>query len=188
MYTAEEDASSPTVSTEALLITVAIDAVEERFIATCDITGAFLKADMDDFVLIVLRDKEIDALLQVNPKYEAYVKELKNGMRIIYLELIKAMYGCLKSARLFWDNLSNFLGKLGFTQNSYDLCVADKVIDGHQCTVAWHVNDLKISHKDEKVVLQIIKLLESEYGTMTVTTGDAHTYCGMDFIFKMNQL
>ena len=77
MYTAEEDVSSPTVSTEALLITAAIDAAEERFVATCDITGAFLKADMDEFVLIVLHNEEIDALIQANHKYKDYVKTLK---------------------------------------------------------------------------------------------------------------
>ena len=63
LYTAEEDASSPTLLTEALLITAAIDAAKQRSVATCDIIGAFLKAEMDDFVLIVLYDKEIDALI-----------------------------------------------------------------------------------------------------------------------------
>ena len=188
LYTAEEDASSPTVSTEALLLTAAIDAAERRFVATCDITGAFLKAYMDEFVLIVLYDEEIDALLQANPKYEKFVQVLENGRRVLYLELIKAMYGCLKSARLFWDHLSNHLSKMGFTQNQYDLCVANKIIEGKQCTVAWHVDDLKISHSDEKVVRQIIQQLEKEYGTMTVTTGKVHTYCGMDLIFDDGEL
>ena len=62
-YTAEEDASSPSVSTEALLLTAAIDAHERRFVATCDITGAFVKAEMDEFVLLILQGKEIDALV-----------------------------------------------------------------------------------------------------------------------------
>ena len=188
LYTAEEDASSPTVSTEALLLTAAIDAAEKRFVATCDITGAFLKAYMDEFVLIVLYDREIDALIQANPMYEEFVHILDNGRRVLYLELVKAMYGCLKSARLFWDHLSNFISKMGFTQNQYDLCVANKVIDGKQCTIAWHVDDLKISHVDEAVVRQVITDLEGEYGKMTVTTGKVHTYCGMDLIFDDGEL
>ena len=188
MYTAEEDASSPTVSTEALLITATIDAAKQRHVATCDITGAFLKADMDDFVLIALRDKEIDALVQANDKYQAYVKVLPNGKRVIYLELVKAMYGCLKSARLFWDHLSNHLSKMGFTQNNYDLCVANKTIDNNVCTIAWHVDDLKITHKDELVVQQVIKEIEKEYGEMSVTTGPVHSYCGMKLIFENKQV
>ena len=184
MYTAEEDASSPTVSTEALLLTAVIDAAERRSIATCDITGAFLKANMDKFVLIVLRNNEIDALIQANAKYEKFIKEINNGKRVLYLQLSKAMYGCLKSAQLFWKHLSTYLKKLGFVQNRYDLCVANKVINGETCTVAWHVDDLKISHKNPKIVSKIIHELEEEYGKMTVTTGDVHTYCRMTLIFK----
>ena len=66
------------------------------------------------------------------------------------------MYGCLKSARLFWDHLSNYLSKMGFKQNDYDLCVANKTVENEVCTVAWHVDDLKISHKDKKVVIDVI--------------------------------
>ena len=106
-YSAEEDASSPTVSTKALLLTAAIDAAESRFVATSDITGVFLKAKMDDFVLIASYDTEINAMIQANSKYTKYIKQLNNGKRVIYLQLLKAMYGCLKSARLFWDHLSS---------------------------------------------------------------------------------
>ena len=188
LYTAEEDASLPTVSTGALLLTATIDAAEECHVATCNITGAFLKADMDNFVLISLHDAEIDALVQANPKYEQFVHQQQDGKTVIYLELVKAMYGCLKSARLFWDHLSTHLSRMGFTQNNYDLCVANKMIDGHQCTIAWHVDDLKISHKSDAVVQKVIKQLEDEYGKMTVTTGKIHTYCGMDLIFENKSL
>ena len=41
---------------------------------------------------------------------------------------------------------------MGFEVNSYDPCVANKILNGSQCTVVWHVDDLKVSHKDEAVV------------------------------------
>ena len=40
----------------------------------------------------------------------------------------------------------------GFVLNPYDVCVANKEINGSQCTVIWHVDELKISHRDPKVV------------------------------------
>jgi hypothetical protein len=43
----KEDASSPTVSIEAVLLSSTIDAHEERDVATIDITGAFMQAEMD---------------------------------------------------------------------------------------------------------------------------------------------
>ena len=47
LYTKKEEASSPTVSIEALMISCMIDAEEGREVATIDIPGAFMQADMD---------------------------------------------------------------------------------------------------------------------------------------------
>ena len=65
---------------------------------------------------------------------------------------------------MFFENLSTFLvDELGFAKNEYDLCVANKVIDGKQCTVIWHVDDLKISHVDPKVVAWFLNKLQGRY-------------------------
>ena len=98
------------------------------------------------------------------------------------------MYGCLKSARIFWEHLGSFLYKLGFNQNQYDLCVVNQEIDGSTRTITWHVDDLKISHRSEAVVNDIIEALEKEYSKMTVTTGDRYTYCGMDLVYTNGEV
>ena len=41
------DVTSPTVSTDSVLITAAINVHEVHDVGICDITGAFLSADMD---------------------------------------------------------------------------------------------------------------------------------------------
>ena len=48
---------------------------------------------------------------------------------------------------------------MGFTLNSYDTCVANKVMNGKICTIIWHVDDLKISDVDLSVVTEIITAL-----------------------------
>ena len=35
--------------------------------------------------------------------------------------------------------------------NPYDACVANKIINGEQHTLTWHVDDVKASHVDTKV-------------------------------------
>lgn len=63
--------------------------------------------------------------------------------------------------------------------NPYDCCLANKVIDGHQCTIIWHVDDLKISHVDPDVVTGIIKKLNDTYGELqelTATRGKVHEF------------
>jgi hypothetical protein len=42
------DVSSPTVSTEATMITAVIEAKEGRDIATCDIPNAFVQAELKE--------------------------------------------------------------------------------------------------------------------------------------------
>ena len=53
----KSDGTAPTVTTDAVLITGVIEAHEKRDTATCDIPGAFLDADNDETVLMLLRGK-----------------------------------------------------------------------------------------------------------------------------------
>jgi hypothetical protein len=51
-----------------------------------------------------------------------------------------------------------------FVVNSYDHCVSNKVVNGSQCRIVWHVDDVKISHVDHSVVTDIIEKLSNEFG------------------------
>jgi hypothetical protein len=180
-YIPQEESTSPTVSTEALMITIAIDAHERRDVATCDVEGAYLHADMDELVVMVVEGNMVEYLVQANPeRYAPFVIYNRDGKKLLYVELLKALYGCVKSALLWFKLLSSTLMEMGFEINPYDQCVANKVINGKQCTICWYVDDLKISHVDKDVVTQVILDIERSYGKMTVTRGKKHTYVGMD--------
>jgi hypothetical protein len=45
-YMSKKETSSPTVATEALILTCVVDAIEEPDVATCNIPGAFMQSDM----------------------------------------------------------------------------------------------------------------------------------------------
>jgi hypothetical protein len=54
------------------------------------------------------------------------------------------------------------------------------VIHGKQFTVVWHVDDIKMSHEDEKEVPQLITWLKSIYGEdVRVSRGKVHDCLGM---------
>jgi hypothetical protein len=184
----KQETSSPTVATESLILSCVIDAIEERDVATCDIPGAFMQSDMNDKVVMKLEGVMAEVIIKIDPKkYEKYIVE-ENGKDVIYVILTKALYGTLQAALLFWQNLSTQLKKWGFEINPYDFCVANKIIDGKQCTIVWHVDDLKISHVDPKAVTTILDLLDARYGQeivggvrapITFTRGKKHDYLGM---------
>ena len=77
--TNKDDVSAPTVATEALLLTCLVDAMEERDVATVDIPGAFMQADMEgDDVHMKLEGKMVHLLAQIDPKlYRKYITDEK---------------------------------------------------------------------------------------------------------------
>ena len=171
---------APTVSTEGFMLSCAIDAKERRCTAACDVTGAYLNANMRDTVIIVLEGSMVDYMITANPDYAKYVYVDKNGKKKLYLQLAKALYGCIQSALLWWQTLYGTLYEQGFRLNPYDNCIANKVLDdGTQCTVCWYVDDLKISHAREEVVDEVITLIEKEYGKLQVQKGPRFEYLGM---------
>ena len=95
----------------------------------------------------------------------------------MYSEAKKTIYGILESSLLFWGKLSKSLGEMGYQRNENDWCVMNKIIDNKQCTILWHVDDLKTSHVDPAIISSIIADIDAEYGNismMTITWGKVH--------------
>jgi hypothetical protein len=176
------ETASPTVSTVALLLTIVVDAYEGRDVATCDVAGAYLKASMKDFVIIKFTGESVDIILKMQPSHAKFVT-YENGVKTLYARLKKALYGCVQSALLWYKLFHDTLQHLGFTINPYDPCVANCTINGSQCTIAWYVDDMKISHVDPNVVTEMIEKLESLFDKMTVTRGKEHNFLGMDITY-----
>ena len=176
----DESVASPTVSTEGLLSTFVIDAYEDRHVAVLDIPGAYLHTGMPDHKRVVmrLRGQFVDLMCEANPKYIEFVR-YERGQKVLYLQVLQAIYGCIESAMLWYKLFTDTLSKMGFKVNPYDKCVANKVIGGKQCTIVWYVDDVKISHCEESVVRNIIKQIENEFGDMKPTHGKVHDYLGM---------
>ena len=156
--------------------------MEDWHVVVADVTGAYLNADMDDFVLIRLSGDDIDMMCNANPAYEKFVTN-NNRRRTLFLQLKKALYGCVKSVLLWYHLFCDTLQDLGFTLNPYNPCVANANIKGSQCTIVWYVDDNKVSHKDQAVVNDLIQRIEAKFGHMAKTQGDEHEFLGMKLHF-----
>jgi hypothetical protein len=83
---------------------------------------------------------------------------------------------------LLWKDLSAKLVSWGYEINPCDWRVANKMVNGKQCTVLWHVEDLKLSHVDPAVVESLPDLLNGVCGKLSplvTTRGKTHGYLGM---------
>ena len=121
----------------------------------------------------------MDIMCEVNDEYTPTVI-YENGTKVLYMLTLRSIYGTIHAAMLWYNFYTEKLMDLGFKINPYDRCVANAMIHGKQCTIAWHVDDNKISHADEKVVTKIIRELEKHFGSFAVARGNRHSYLGMN--------
>ena len=73
------------------MLSLLIDAKESRDVATADVVGAFLLADMEDFVLVKIDGDTLNIMCKVNEKYAKLVS-IENGKEVLYLRLQKAIW------------------------------------------------------------------------------------------------
>ena len=187
LYKGKDETSSPTVFIESLFLSIMINGYEHRKVMTLDIPGVFMQTDIDETIHIRLVGPLVDLLFKVDPSYQSFVCH-ERGQHVIYTCLNKVLYGTLQAAMLFWKELTKFVtADLGFTINPYDSCVANKIIDGMQCTILWHVDDIKMSHVSQGVLESVMKRIEACFGReapLTVTRGPVHEYLGMTIDFS----
>ena len=85
----------------------------------------------------------------------------------------------IEFALLWYDMFVSVLKDMGFVLNPYDMCVANKTINGKQCTVAWYVDDNKISYVEQEVVDDIVAKIGKRFPGLTISTVTEHTLLGI---------
>ena len=69
----------------------------------------------------------------------------------------------MKVALLFYIKFVKNLKSIGFELNPYDPCEANKIFNGAQLTVVWHVDDLKVIQVDAGVVTRMSVWLQKTH-------------------------
>ena len=89
----------------------------------------------------------------------------------------------MDSTLLWYDLYSKTLKSQGFLINIYDRCIANSTIQYKQCTIAWYVDDNKLSRVDEEVNKKVIETISEYFGNFTVSRRKKHKLLGMDIEF-----
>ena len=188
-YIDRDDAASPTAATDSILITGVIDAIQGRDVMTADIPNAFVQTNIDEKkvghrVIMKIRGPLVDLLLELDAATYAPYVVYEGKSKVIYVRMVKALYGLIIASLLYYKKFKKDIETIGFKVNPYDPCVANRVVNGKQHTVTWHVDDLKSSHVDPKVNDTFLQWLKKKYaddniGEVKVTRGHKHDYLAM---------
>jgi hypothetical protein len=180
-----DNGSSPTPALQSVFMVAAIAAAESRAVAKVDFPGAFLNSVMptegDHQVVMRLNKFLTNVLVAIDPSYQKYVR--KDGTCVVRLK--KALYGCIESARLWYDKISSDLEKLGYSKNAYDPCVFNRTeADGTQVTIVIHVDDILLSASSEIIIDRAIAEIEAMYPNLETHRGRILSYLGMSLDFS----
>jgi Reverse transcriptase (RNA-dependent DNA polymerase). len=171
------DKQSPTAKLESIIMELAIAAREGKKLAKVDIAGAYLNASIGrgDDIHMELGREVTTILVESMPKLKRFVQP--NGK--LLTKILKAMYGLIQSAALWYDALTTYLKGLGFVQNSIDNCILNKKNGGHNVTIILYVDDILILSNQESDIHWLIGALKSKYGELSIESGTRLNYLGM---------
>ena len=170
------DASSPTASLESIINVLKILVQEDRCFEVYDVTGAYLNADMQGLVYLIITDK---MLIQVLDTMMPDLSKYKDQFGRVLVIADKAMYGLIESASLWNKAVTKVLVDDGFIVNPCDPCVFNRMSVGIQTTVVLYVDDLFVSSKERTHISDVKNLIELHFDEMKKKTGPSVTYLGM---------
>ena len=100
------------------MLTVLIEAQENRYFSVIDIPNAFIQTkveDKKDMVTIRVRGELVQALLDIAPKvYKPYVTKYKKGNLILLIQCLNAIYGTMIAGLIFYKKFRKTFLREGF--------------------------------------------------------------------------
>ena len=113
---------------------------------------------------MIIREVLVYMLMQMDPKEYGPNVIYEKGKNLLYIEVLKSIYGILKQDLLSYNNLGKDLETYGFKFNPYDSCVFNNYIEGEKIRIVLHVDDVKESNEDTKAVYSFKQWTEFMYG------------------------
>jgi histone deacetylase 1/2 len=137
-----DDLKSPTAMIDHIIMCLVNASYKKWKIGKVDISGAYLNAMIDDKeeVYMELSKQITEVLVEGFPELKPYVTD--DGKLLV--KIMKALYGLVQSAALWFDALSSFLKSIGFVPNCVDECILNLKTNEREICIALYVDDILI--------------------------------------------
>jgi hypothetical protein len=118
----------------------------------------------------------VDILVEIAPEaYKSYVSHDKKVNMQLLVQCQNALYGTMVASLLYYRKFLKSLTDIDFIINPYDPCVANKIIEGKQMNICYHVDDCKLSHRKKTVMDRMSGYLRQEYESIFEDGSEAMT-------------
>ena len=162
---------------------------------TADIPNAFIQTPLpeerlkgSERIFMKIEGRLVDLMTDLDPDLYGPHIVYERGKKVVYVQVLRAIYGMLISAVLWYEKLRGELERgLDFKFNPYDPCVANRVVNGQQHTIRYHIDDVMSSTMDPEVNTEFLDWMNKMYGSikeMKGVRGKVHDYLGMILDFS----
>ena len=129
-----------------------IDTKEDRNLEIIDIPNLFIQTPIDrkpgdEKIMMKIEGLLVDMLGHMNPEKCYFNLGHEKVNKVLYIEVLKAVYVVIQSALLSYINMRKYLETGGFKFNPYNPCVTNYIIEGEPLILVFHVYDTKTSNK-----------------------------------------
>jgi hypothetical protein len=126
----------------------------------------------------------VKQIIRQFPEYQEFVTE--DG--VMFIQMLKAMYGCVQASLLWYKLLVKVLSGIGFVISKVDRCVLGLVVDNIVNIILIYVDDLLVFATKEVVDL-ILETLRNHFTWLTVEREEqSFSYLGMQLIWSAEQV
>ena len=107
-----------------------------------DVPNAFIQTLMppkEDVERVILKiwGKLVDWLVEIDPTAYLSLVVVKRGIKVIYLDILRVIYGMLEACILWYNNFGGDLERISFEFNNYYPYVANRMGNKQQHTFGF---------------------------------------------------
>jgi hypothetical protein len=178
VYDILKELSSSTIKSESIMLIFTLALMNNDFILSADIVGAYLNAFMERDVYMKFNKFESKLLCELN---NDLVKFINEDDHCLYVKLVKALYGCVESAKLFYNLLKKVLLEYGFVLHPLDDCVFRyQNSEKNYINVGIHVDDILITSNNNNLITNFKNYLLKNFYDVKFNEKSTHSYLGLN--------
>jgi hypothetical protein len=170
--------SSLTVAIHSVLMVLAWFAgnMGEHSICKIDVKGAFVQTPMEGEAIYLKIGKDLVRHIVVEfPEYKDVITN--DGM--LYVKMLKAMYGCIQASLLWYKLLVQVLESIGFKASEVDRYIMWLVVGGVVNIILTYVDDLLV-FATKAIKDLVLQTLKERFTWLTVEREEVNfSYLGM---------
>jgi fused signal recognition particle receptor len=128
---------------------------------------------MESEVFMWIPEPIASILCDRDPSFVPYIYTNKNGQRRVLVQLLKAQYGCVESARLWYEHIKKALIEQNFDINPFDPCIFQRKSGDAWTYITLYVDDIMIVSDEIRLVDEVIEKVKSakpDEAVLAITT------------------